>query len=257
MGKLDGKVAVITGAASGIGRATALLFAEEGAKVAVSDCVLTGGQETVSLIGKTGGEAIFIETDVTRAADLQRMVDTAVDTYGRIDILFNNAGVSGGGNTTAGTTEEEWVRVLDINLKSVFLGSKCVLPVMLNQGGGVIINTASVAGLVGFPGNPAYGVSKAGVISLTKILAAEYGRLNIRVNCLCPGTIQTPLTEVLPMSVDSFQDAQSLKRTGQPEDIAQAALYLASDNSSFVTGAALVVDGGWTIHPQVPLPRVK
>ena len=255
MGKLDGKVALITGAASGIGRATALLFAREEAKIAVADCVPAGGQETVEMIQKSGGDAVFIEADVSQAADVERMVKTTVNTYGQIDILFNNAGVGQTGNSMLETTEDEWDRVLNINLKGVFLCSKWAIPVMLDQGGGVIINTASIAGLVGLPGIPAYGVSKAGVIQLTRMMAAEYGRQNIRVNCICPGAIQTPMTESVSLPMDAYIQVQFLNRTGQPEDIARAALYLASDDSPFVTGAAFVVDGGWTVSPPMPRPR--
>jgi NAD(P)-dependent dehydrogenase (short-subunit alcohol dehydrogenase family) len=254
MGKLDGKVALITGAASGIGRATALLFAKEEAKIAVADYVPAGGQETVRMIQKAGGDAVFIEADVSQAANVERMVKTTVNAYGQIDILFNNAGVGQTGDSMLETTEDEWDRVLNINLKGVFLCSKYAIPVMLDQGGGVIINTASIAGLVGLPGIPAYGVSKAGVIQLTRMMAAEYGRQNIRVNCICPGAIQTPMTESVSLPMDAYIQVQFLNRTGQPEDIARAALYLASDDSSFVTGVALVVDGGWTVSPRMPRP---
>jgi len=256
MGKLDGKVALITGAASGIGRATALLFAKEEAKIAVADYVPAGGQETVKMIQKAGGDAVFIEADVSQTANVERMVKTTVNTYGQIDILFNNAGVGQIRVPMLETTEEEWDRVLNINLKGVFLCSKYAIPVMLDQGGGIIINTASITGLVGLPGNPAYGVSKAGVIQLTKMMAAEYGRQNIRVNCICPGAIQTPMTESVSLPMDAYIQVQFLKRTGQPEDIARAGLYLASDDSSFVTGVALVVDGGWTVSPRMPRPGV-
>ncbi|TET88682.1 MAG: glucose 1-dehydrogenase [Dehalococcoidia bacterium] len=254
MGKLDGKVALITGAASGIGRATALLFAKEEAKIAVADYVPAGGQETVKMIQKAGGDAVFIEADVSQAANVERMVKTTVNAYGQIDILFNNAGVGQTGDSMVETTEDEWDRVLNINLKGVFLCSKYAIPVMLDQGGGVIINTASIAGLVGLPGIPAYGVSKAGVIQLTRMMAAEYGRQDIRVNCICPGAIQTPMTESVSLPMDAYIQVQFLNRTGQPEDIARAALYLASDDSSFVTGVALVVDGGWTVSPRMPRP---
>jgi len=248
MGKLDGKVALITGAASGIGRATALLFAKEGAKVAVADYVPAGGQETVRMIEEAGGEAIFIEADVSKAADVERMVKKTVNKYGRIDILYNNAGIMGRYIFTADTPEKEWDNIISINLKGVFLGSKYAIPVMLNQGEGVIINTASTAGMMGLPGLPAYCASKAGVIQLTKTMALEYADQNIRVNCICPGGILTPMSqppdqaEALP----PFRQSQPMRRMGQPEEVARAALYLASDDSSFVTGAALVVDGGWT-----------
>ena len=250
MGRLVGKVALITGAGSGIGRATALLFAKEGAKVAVADCVPAGGQETVRMIREAGGEASFIEADVSKSADVQRMVNTTVDTYGRIDILYNNAGIQGPVARTADLTEEAWDAVLNINLKSVFLASKYAIPVMLNQGGGVIINTSSTMGLGGKPHIAPYCVSKGGIILLTKTMAAEYARQNIRVNCICPGMIETPMTEwaIARLRMDYIPQGKA----GQPEDIAQAALYLASDDSAYVTGAALVVDGGWTAEVMLP-----
>jgi len=247
MGKLDGKVALITGAASGIGRASALLFAEEGAKVAVADYVPAQGQETVKMIEEAGGEAIFIEADVSKAADVEKMVKTTVDTYGRIDILFNNAGIMGAFAPTAKTTEEKWDLIMNINLKGVFLGSKYAIPVMLDQGGGVIVNTASTAGMDALPNLPAYSASKGGVILLTKAMAMEYGKKNIRVNCICPGGIRTPIAAASGVAGEqSPLPGQPLRRIGEPEDVAQAALYLASDDSSYITGAALVVDGGWT-----------
>jgi NAD(P)-dependent dehydrogenase (short-subunit alcohol dehydrogenase family) len=247
MGKLEGKVALITGAGSGIGRATALLFAKEGAKVSVVDYVPAGGKETAKMVREAGGEAIFIEADVSKAADVEKMIKTTLDKYRRIDILYNNAGVMGAYAFTADTPEKKWDTILNINLKGVFLGSKHVIPVMLNQGGGVIINTASTAGIVGLPGLPAYCASKAGVIQLTKTMALEYADQNIRVNCICPGGIMTAMTQ--PPGPDEplppFRQSQPMRRFGQPEEIARAALYLASDDSSYVTGAALVVDGGW------------
>jgi len=261
MGKLDGKVALITGSGSGLGRATALLFAKEGAKVVVADCAPAGGQETVRMIKETGGEAVFIESDVSKAADAERMVKTAVDTYERIDILYNNAGIEGTVALTAELTEEDWDRVIDTNLKGVFLGSKYAIPVMLNQGGGVIINTASVAGLVGSAERLPYCASKAGVIHSTKTMAVEYARQNIRVNCICPGLIQTPQSEYLIPADDaarqSFMQSFPFRRMGRPDEIAQAALFLASDSSSFVNGATLVVDSGSIASVHVPRPSTR
>jgi NAD(P)-dependent dehydrogenase (short-subunit alcohol dehydrogenase family) len=250
MGKLDGKVALITGAASGIGRATALLFAKEGAKVAVADWAPEGGRETVKMIKEAGGEAIFVEADVSQAADAERMVKTTMDRYGRIDILFNNAGTMGTFARTAKVTEENWDLVLGTNLKGVFLGSKYAIPVMLNQGGGVIVNTASINSFMGAPYLASYGASKGGVIQLTKSVALEYAHKNIRVNCICPGMIRTPMTEYegMPDQVDFIPQ----RRAGQPEDIARAALYLASDDSAYVTASSLVVDGGWTAQVAIP-----
>ena len=251
MGKLDGKVALITGAASGIGRATALLFAEEGAKVAVADYVPLGGQETVRMIKEARGEAIFIEVDVSKAADVERMVKTTVDTYGRIDILHNNAGIQGPFALVAELAEEDWDSVINTNLKGVFLGSKYAIPIMLKQGGGVIINTTSAAGIVGIPSVSAYCASKGGVIQLTKAMALEYAKQNIRVNCICPGGTQTPMMELwMPVDAaaqEAFMQVLPAGRMIQPEEIARAALYLACDDSSSVIGSVLVVDRGWTI----------
>jgi NAD(P)-dependent dehydrogenase (short-subunit alcohol dehydrogenase family) len=257
MGKLDGKVALITGAGSGMGRATALLFARESARVAVADYVPAGGRETAGMIKEDRGEAIFIEADISKAADAEMMVKKTVDTYGRLDILYNNAGISGRMAFTAEITEEEWDLILNINLKGVFLGSKYAIPVMLEQGGGVIINTASTAGLAGSPGLPAYSASKAGVVLLTKTMALEYGKQNIRVNCICPGAIHTPMLEAGPIQIDTTGRGIPLGKIGQPEDIAQAALYLASDDSSFITGISLAVDGGFTAGMLMPSPKKK
>jgi NAD(P)-dependent dehydrogenase (short-subunit alcohol dehydrogenase family) len=250
MGKLDGKIALITGAGSGMGQATALLFAKEGAKVGVIDYVPAGGQETVRMIREAGGKAIFIEADISKAADAERMIRTTVDTYGRIDILHNNAGISQRMVPMAEITEDEWNHIIDVNLKGVFLSSKYAIPVMLKQGGGVIINTASCAGIVGWAGLSAYSASKGGGILLTKTMALDYAGQNIRVNCICPGFIRTPMAErQLPKDPQAQQAVimriqPPMGRIGQPQEIAQAALYLASDDSSFVTGAVLVVDGG-------------
>ena len=250
MGKLDGKVALVTGGGSGIGRATALLFAQEGAKVAVADYVPAGGKETVKMITDAGGQAVFIEADVSRAADVKRMVNTTVDTYGRIDILYNNAGIQKYA-LTVDVSEEDWAKMLDTNLTSVFLASKYTIPYMLKQGGGVIISTASAQGFSGNIGTGPYTVAKAGIISLTKTMAAEYAKANIRVNCICPGVIDTPMGGPwIPMV---RMDLIPQGKAGKPEDIAKAALYLASDDSSYVTGHPLVVDGGWVCQIILPM----
>jgi len=262
VGKLDGKVALITGAGSGIGRATALLFAREGAKVVVVDYVPSGGEETVGMIKGAGGESFFIEADVSKSVDVKRMVDKTVETYRRIDILYNNAGVDGEVACTDEVTEEEWDRVINVNLKGVFLGSKYTIPVMLEQGGGVIISTASMLGLIGCGGMPAYCASKGGVVQLTKTMALEYARRNIRINCICAGIILTALSEpLMPLDPEARQAAMKshspMERIGLPEEIAQAALYLASDESAFVTGTAFVVDGGFVAGIQRARSRAR
>ena len=257
MGKLDGKVALITGAGSGIGRATALLFAEEGARVVVADYVAAGGGETVKMIREAAGEAIFVEVDVSKAVDVQKMIKATLDAYGRIDVLYNNAGIMGKYVFTADMAEKDWDRIIEINLRGVFLGSKYAIPVMLAQGGGIIVNTASTAGIIGLPGQPAYCASKAAVIQLTKTAALEYADQNIRVNCICPGGIITPMSQPSDLSeaMPPFRQSQPMRRMAGPEEVARAALYLACDDSSFVTGTALTVDGGWTAGIPKSRPR--
>ena len=244
--RLEGKVAIITGAGSGIGRESALLFAGEGAKVVASDYVPEAGEETVRRIREGGGEAVFIEADVSKASDVERMVRKAVEEYGKLDILHNNAGVLGKVAFVGEATEEDWDRVISINLKGVFLCSKYAVREMVKKGGGVIVSTASAMGLVGLPGNTAYSAAKGGVIQFTKTMALEYASSNIRVNCICPGLTNTPLGESFgERFIEWFVKQTPMGRWGRSEEIAQAALYLASDESSFVTGTALVVDGGW------------
>ena len=249
-GILAGKVALITGGASGIGRATALLFAREGAAVSVVDIDQAKGQAVVQEILKAGGRAIFVHCDVTKAADCQRAVQQTVKELGGLDTLFNNAGIIRRA-TVVETTEEEWDRVMAVNVKSVFLLSKYAIPIMAAAGGGVIINTASGWGLVGGRKAAVYCASKGAVVNLTRAMALDHGEQNIRVNCICPGDTDTPMlrdeARQLGESDEQFlaQAAdRPLRRIGRPEDIAQAALYLASDAASFVTGTALVVDGG-------------
>jgi NAD(P)-dependent dehydrogenase (short-subunit alcohol dehydrogenase family) len=250
MGILTRKCALITGGASGIGRATALLFARRGAAVSVLDVDQAGGQAVVRAIVEQGGRATFIRSDVTRAAHCRRAVQRTVDEWGGIDVLVNNAGIVLRA-TVLDTTEEEWERVMAVNVKSVFLLSKYAVPFMARAGGGVIVNVASGWGLAGGPRAVAYCASKGAVVNMTRAMALDHGGQNIRVNCICPGDTDTALlrdeARQLGRSEEDFlADAadRPLRRLGEPEDVAQAALYLASDASSFVTGAALVVDGG-------------
>ncbi len=249
-GVLAGKVALITGGASGIGRATALLFAREGAAVSVADVDQAKGQAVVQTITEGGGRAIFVRCDVTQAGDCRRAVQQTVGELGGLDILFNNAGIIRRASVLE-TSEEDWDRVMAVNVKSVFLLSKYAIPVMAQAGGGVIINTASGWGLVGGHKAAAYCASKGAVVLLTKAMALDHGEQNIRVNCICPGDTDTPMLrdearQLGEPSEDFLAEAarRPLRRIGRPEDIAQAALYLAGDASSFVTGTALVVDGG-------------
>lgn len=247
MGLLDGKVAVITGAAAGMGRASALLFAREGARVVLADVQLQGGESTASEIESAGGEAIFIRTDVSRSAEVRDLIATATAAFGKLDILFNNAGIEGSVSLFEDADEEDFDRVLAVNLRGVFLGMKYGLPELVKTRG-VVINTASLAGLAGVPGMAAYAASKGGVVQLTKTAALEYASAGVRVNCICPGYISTDMTTRLreaPRDERLRRGAPNpLGRAGTPEDIAGAALYLASDLSAFVTGVALPVDGG-------------
>jgi NAD(P)-dependent dehydrogenase (short-subunit alcohol dehydrogenase family) len=246
---LAGKVALITGAASGIGRATALLFAREGATVAITD-INQAGQAVAEAILQNGGRAIFEPADVTQAADCQRVVDRTLRELGGIHVLFNNAGIMRRASAVD-LSEEDWDRVMSVNVKSIFLMSRLVIPIMIKTGGGSIVNTASGWGLVGGPRAAVYCASKGAVVLLTKAMAVDHGSQNIRVNCICPGDTDTDMLRNEAQQLGEPEDlflAQSarrpLGRIGRPEEIAKAVLYLASDAASFVTGTALVVDGG-------------
>ena len=249
MGQLDGKVALITGAGSGIGRASALAFAREGARVAVADIVVEGGEETVRMVKEAGGEAFFIKVDVANAVEVEAMVNTVVDTYGRIDCAYNNAGIEGRLASTDAYPEDVFDKVIDINLTGVWLCMKYELPHMLKQGSGAIVNTASGAGLIGVAGMSAYVASKHGVVGLTKTAALEYAKSGIRVNAVCPGLIQTPMVERItadqPQLGEALVAAEPIGRTGKPEEIAESVVWLSSDAASFVTGHAMSVDGGF------------
>jgi NAD(P)-dependent dehydrogenase (short-subunit alcohol dehydrogenase family) len=247
---LENRVALVTGGASGIGRATAALLAREGAAVAVVDLDGVGAQAVARQIEGEGGEAIAVRCDVSQAADCERAVGETIGAFGGLDILFNNAGIIRRADLLD-TTEEEWDRVMAVNVKSVFLMSKYAIPHLAERGGGAIVNTASGWGLVGGRYAVAYCASKAAVVNMTRAMALDHGHQNIRVNCICPGDTDTAMlrdeARQLGQSDEQFLQGAAdrpLQRIGRPEDIAQAVLYLASDASSFVTGAALVVDGG-------------
>jgi len=249
MGRLDGKVAVITGAASGMGRATAARFAGEGASVVIADLNTAGGESAVRECKENGGNAVFQHTDVTSEAAIKAVVDRAVKEFGKLDIMFNNAGLAGALGSLEQTTAENWDRTFAILLRAVFLGIKYSIPEMRKAGGGSIISTASVAGLRGGAGPLPYSVAKAGVVHLTKCAAIDLGRDRIRVNCICPGGINTPLIHQHipggePVARQVLETIQPIPRPGTGEDIAGMALYLASDDSEWVTGTAMVVDGG-------------
>jgi len=251
--KLANKVAIITGAGSGMGKTAAKLFAAEGAKIAAADITEGPVKETVAEITKAGGEALAIRADVSKAADTERMVAETAGHFGRLDILYNNAGI-GFARRTHLLTEEEWDRTIDVDLKGVFLGCKYALPELMKRGG-VILSTASIAGLEGSRQMAAYCAAKAGVILLTKSLAMDYAEYGIRVNCICPGAIETPLFEsgfenLTPekraRAHQMFAAMHLLGRAGEPDEIARVALFLCSQDASFITGQAVVVDGGYT-----------
>jgi NAD(P)-dependent dehydrogenase (short-subunit alcohol dehydrogenase family) len=248
--KLAGKVALITGAASGIGQATAELLAEKGASIAIVDIKKNEGTAVVQSINKSGGKSLFMQCDVTNESQCRQTVQKTKDELGGLDILVNNAGIIKRASLIE-TSEEEWDRTMAVNVKSVFLLSKFAIPLMYEAGGGAIVNIASGWGLVGGERAAAYSASKGAVVNLTKAMALDHGEKNIRVNCICPGDVDTPLlrseAEQLGVPLDTFLEEASqrpLKRPGKPEEIAQAVLFLASESSSFVTGSILVVDGG-------------
>ena len=248
-GKLEGKAALVTGGGSGIGRATALAFAREGAQVVVADVSVEGGQETVRMIEENGGQAVFIKADVSKSGDVEGLIDQAIQTYGRLDYACNNAGIEGEQASTVNCSETNWDRVINVNLKGVWLCMKYEIPQMLKQGGGSIVNMSSVAGLVGFSNAPAYTASKHGILGLTKAAALEYAKAGIRVNAVCPTVTRTPMTEHLFVNNPGPREARIISmipmgRAAAPEEIAEAVIWLCSDAASFVTGHAMLVDGG-------------
>ncbi len=251
----EDKVALVTGAASGIGRATAVEFARRGARLVVADIDEDGVQDTAKLVQREGPEALALRCDVSQSAQVGSMVRAAVERFGRVDCAFNNAGVEGQVVCTEDYDEAVFDRVIAVNLRGVFLCLRHELPVMVDQGGGAIVNTASAAGLVALGGFSAYVASKHGVVGLTKTAALEYGPKRVRVNAVCPGAVQTPMVARLAShlaapaeSLGLARPVHALGRPSDPTEIARAAVWLCSDEASFVTGIAMPVDGGWTAH---------
>jgi NAD(P)-dependent dehydrogenase (short-subunit alcohol dehydrogenase family) len=248
-GSFDGKVALVTGASSGIGRATAIAFSRQGAKVVAADVVTEGGEETVRIIQDSGGDAIFVKTDVSQSDQVESLIKTAVGSYGRVDCAHNNAGIEGAVAQTHEYLEDAWDSVMSINLKGVWLCMKYEIPQMLSQGNGAIVNTASAAGLVGIPGQLAYVASKHGVTGLTKVAALENAARGIRVNSVCPGVVRTSMIDRFISLGPAYDEERIISmepvgRMGTPEEIAEAVVWLCSDSASFVTGHNMSVDGG-------------
>ncbi|GAB3548517.1 SDR family oxidoreductase [Noviherbaspirillum agri] len=245
-----GKSVLVTGGASGIGRAAAISFAREGARVTVSDVDTSGGEQTVSDIREAGGDAQFVKADISRSADVEALIGKVVATYGRLDCAFNNAGIEIEHLPLAESDEATFDRIMSVNVKGVWLCMQREIRQMLKQGGGAIVNTASVAGLVGAPLQPIYAASKHAVVGLTKTAAAEYSRFGIRINTVCPGIIRTPMLdralEREPKREKTIVKVHPIGRLGEAQEIANAALWLCSDSASFVTGHQLAVDGGLT-----------
>jgi NAD(P)-dependent dehydrogenase (short-subunit alcohol dehydrogenase family) len=250
-GNFTGKVAFVTGAGTGIGRAAALAFARDGAHVVVADVSEQGSQETARMIEELGGRVLAVTCDVTRAEDVKAALDKTIETFGRLDFAFNNAGVEQKMAPTAELEEAEWDRIVNTNLRGVFLCLKHEIPLMLKQGSGAIVNTSSGAGVKGFKGQAAYVAAKHGVVGLTRAAALDYASQNIRINAVCPGIINTPMmdrfTGGTPEGRQQVISQEPIGRMGQPEEIANAVLWLCSDAASFAVGHAMVVDGGQTV----------
>jgi NAD(P)-dependent dehydrogenase (short-subunit alcohol dehydrogenase family) len=250
-GSFAGNVAFVTGAANGIGRATALAFAREGARVVAADVSEQGNRDTARLIEEAGGRALAVRCDVSRAEDVRAALDQAVEAFGRLDFAFNNAGIEQPITPAADLTEKEWDRIVDINLRGAFLCMKHEIPLMLKQGGGAIVNTSSGAGVKGIAGQAAYCAAKFGIVGLTKAAALDYAKANIRVNAVCPGIIETPMMDRFsggtPEGRERVIAQEPVGRMGKPEEIAAAVVWLCSDPAAFVVGHAMVIDGGQTV----------
>ena len=251
--KLEGKAAIITGAGSGIGRETALMFAAEGAAVTVADIDAEMARETVDMIRQAGGQALFIPTDVSRSKDVEALIDQSMKQFDRLDCIFNNAGIDIA-KTIVETSEDDWNRTIDINLKGVFLGCKFAIPAMMGNGGGTIINTASILAHVASPNQAAYCASKGGIVAMTRQIAYDYAEHNIRTNCISPGDVMTHMAKGLfdasedpEARLKFFTDRYPMKRFAEPAEIARVAVFLASEASSFITGQAIKVEGGFSI----------
>ncbi|MBE9015653.1 SDR family oxidoreductase [Chroococcidiopsidales cyanobacterium LEGE 13417] len=252
MNELKDKVALVTGGSTGIGQATAIAFAQAGAKVAIASRTPAAGEKTVSQIKAAGGDAVFIKTDVTQASEVEALVDKTVSIYGRLDCAFNNAGIEGKLGAIVDETEDNWHSVIDANMKSVWLSMKYEIAHMLKNGGGAIVNNASVVGLIAMPNVATYTASKHGVVGLTKAAALECAKAGIRVNAVAPAVIQTPMLDRFvggsQEGIAAFGDRHPIGRVGKPEEIAAAVLWLTSNAASFVTGQTLAVDGGYTVQ---------
>jgi NAD(P)-dependent dehydrogenase (short-subunit alcohol dehydrogenase family) len=252
MARLENKVAIITGGSAGIGRASAVLFAKEGAKVVVADCNVKAGEDSARMIREKGGDAMFVKTDVSSTNDVERLIAETARTYGKVNILVNNAAILKEEGSIADCTEDVFNEIVTVNFRSVWLGMKYAIPEMLKSGGGSVVNIASIGAIEGFPGLGIYSACKGAVISLSRVAAMEYAARNIRVNCVLPGVIATDMLFNLssPRAVERLKKVTPIQRLGKPEEVAQAILFLASDDSSWTTGHVVISDGGISaLHP--------